>query len=594
MLSAYELGTGDTIYVDEGTYNLSSNIILTSANNGLTLVGVPGGATILDRTNTATGSYDIDLQTVANVTIENLTFTGGIYGINATFNNGSTTNLTVEGSLFYGDGEAGINLANNFTTTTVVTGDLITNNTFHDMIGPNGTGGIESTGDDITVADNIAYNMGYGFEIANGANSTINGNTSYNNSYGIYAINSIVTGNIVYQNSIGIDASGTTITGNTAYNNTSIGIAFGGGTASGNIAYGNVHGIELSGDGTASDNLVYNNTTDGINGANGANILGNVVYGNGIGINLSSYSSGADGGPTIENNLIYNNISGGIHLSGGDRTPILNNTIYQTNGYALELDSTSTNDVEVRDNIFWVTNGLDISIASAAEQNVTIDFNDLYATGSGQIGQWNGVNYSTLATWQSASGMDADSISTDPLFVNAASGDFHVQSQYGSNHGGTLAPILNTTTGLPEANPGTLVDDANTGPTIDRGAPTDPYSNEPAPNGGYVNLGAYGNTSQASLSPAHYLLVINPGAGATIATGQPTTISWRDEVSNLAAGASDTDTIELLQGSNLVLSFSAPDTGKYVWTPPVTLSGGVYQIEIIRTDATAFCHERFI
>ena len=38
-------------------------------------------------------------------------------------------------------------------------------------------------------------------------------------------------------------------------------------------------------------------------------------------------------------------------------------------------------------------------------------------------------------------------------------------------------------------------------PTTDRGSPTDEWANEPAPNGGRVNLGAFGNTSEAELSP---------------------------------------------------------------------------------------------
>lgn len=38
-------------------------------------------------------------------------------------------------------------------------------------------------------------------------------------------------------------------------------------------------------------------------------------------------------------------------------------------------------------------------------------------------------------------------------------------------------------------------------PTTDMGDPSDPYDQEPVPNGGRVNIGAYGNTSWAELSP---------------------------------------------------------------------------------------------
>jgi hypothetical protein len=43
-------------------------------------------------------------------------------------------------------------------------------------------------------------------------------------------------------------------------------------------------------------------------------------------------------------------------------------------------------------------------------------------------------------------------------------------------------------------------DDPATSSCIDAGNPTSPYANEPMPNGGRVNLGAYGNTPEASKS----------------------------------------------------------------------------------------------
>jgi parallel beta-helix repeat protein len=706
LLAAYQLGEGDTIFVDQGTYNLSSNIVLTSANSGLTIEGVntstsgSGPQTILNRDNTSTISYDFDVQSAANVTIENMTIAGGYYGINAGYNNGSSTYLTVTGCTFFGEQSTGLYLANNFSTTTIQTNDLIKNNVFHASAGeptvpsigtlnvanqgnaqvtingwgvgsyamtfsaaqkatgnnggedfqvlvdntligtidptsssyqgfttneftvgagthvieflgldtaggsntamiqglqftylPSATYGVQSTGDQITLAGDSAYGMAYGLYVANGAGSTISGNTTYNNTTGIYAVNCVVSSNISYNNTTGIVFSGTTLSGNTTYSNTGDGINLYSGTATGNVSYGNVYGLVFSGDATASDNLFYNNTTAGISGGNGSNILGNVLYGNKLGISVVGYPSGADGGPVIENNLVYNNITGGIYLVGGDRTPILNNTIYQTAGIGLQLVSygggLTANAVSIRDNIIWDTAGADISVDPSVETNVTLDYNDLYFTGSGTVGIWGTTPTATLSTWQSVSEQDADSISIDPLFVNTGV-DFHEQSLNGSFHGGTLAPTLNAATGLPQANPGTLTDDSNQSPAIDRGAPSDSYSNEPTPNGGYVNLGAYGNSTQASVSPAHYLFITNPAAGLTAATGQTLNVKWRDELTNTATGAGDTDTIELLTSGNgtVVLTAGAPDTGTYAWLLPNSLSSGAYQIKVIRNDGT--------
>ncbi len=72
--------------------------------------------------------------------------------------------------------------------------------------------------------------------------------------------------------------------------------------------------------------------------------------------------------------------------------------------------------------------------------------------------------------------------SADPLFVDSAAGDFHLQSTAGSWHGGAWTP------------------DARLSPCIDAGDPASDWSLEPKPSGGRVNLGAYGNTQEASKS----------------------------------------------------------------------------------------------
>ena len=70
----------------------------------------------------------------------------------------------------------------------------------------------------------------------------------------------------------------------------------------------------------------------------------------------------------------------------------------------------------------------------------------------------------------------------DPRFVSPATGDYHLQST-----GGRYSP-------------GGWVVDARSSPAIDAGDPASSYAAEPAPNGGRVNLGAYGNTAEASRS----------------------------------------------------------------------------------------------
>ena len=100
MLNAYHPGSGATIFVDGGTYNLISTLTLTSANSGLTIQGTPGQTTILNRGNTSAGDYVFNLVNASNITLDHLAITGGNAGINAS--NGTTnTNVTISNNLIY-------------------------------------------------------------------------------------------------------------------------------------------------------------------------------------------------------------------------------------------------------------------------------------------------------------------------------------------------------------------------------------------------------------------------------------------------------------------------------------------------------------
>src|SRR5213079_150730 len=46
LLAAYELGFGDTVYVDSGVYNLPTNIRITNADSGVAIVGPIGSPSL--------------------------------------------------------------------------------------------------------------------------------------------------------------------------------------------------------------------------------------------------------------------------------------------------------------------------------------------------------------------------------------------------------------------------------------------------------------------------------------------------------------------------------------------------------------------
>jgi hypothetical protein len=89
-----------------------------------------------------------------------------------------------------------------------------------------------------------------------------------------------------------------------------------------------------------------------------------------------------------------------------------------------------------------------------------------------------GGNYAGMAD---PTGTDGN-ISEDPLFADAPGGDFHLRSRGGRWDPGASGWVI----------------DVDHSPCIDVGDPASPWQDEPAPNFGRVNMGAYGNTAEAS------------------------------------------------------------------------------------------------
>ena len=287
-------------------------------------------------------------------------------------------------------------------------GATFTGNTLYGDVSTYGQdAAIYSSSNQITVTNNTIYNIPvYGIYIQSGTNSTVTGNFVYGNSTGLNIDTSTISGNIVHDNiNNGIVSSNSTVSGNTVYNNTAGGTGSPQALASSstsvtvteNITHGNKYGVYMNGVATVSNNLIYNNTTDGIVSAGGA-ISGNVIRNNGWGIQENIYFTAA----TITNNVIYANTSGGLQLTGGYNTSVTNNTIYQTAGDAFSLIYQGNQAaVTLRNNILWTTGGYDIRVDASSQANLNSDYNDLYATGAGQIGFWQGAGQASLALWRS-------------------------------------------------------------------------------------------------------------------------------------------------------------------------------------------------
>lgn len=61
LIAAYDLNAGDVIHVDTGNYELLRNIVLTAEDSGVRIEGPLVGTALLNRGNTSSGSYGIEL-----------------------------------------------------------------------------------------------------------------------------------------------------------------------------------------------------------------------------------------------------------------------------------------------------------------------------------------------------------------------------------------------------------------------------------------------------------------------------------------------------------------------------------------------------
>ncbi|MFM8582304.1 MAG: right-handed parallel beta-helix repeat-containing protein, partial [Planctomycetaceae bacterium] len=296
----------------------------------------------LNRGNTATGSYVIELAGADDVSVSRLTLTGAQFGVYA----GSTADsdrFTLENSTLTGNTLGGVYLASTNDQPTLSQNRIVGGS----------QDGIFTAGTDALIVGNDVSQAGSGCAgiYASGLRSRIRGNEVYNAWYGIYLTgNTIfslndrieVTGNLIHHNSsTGIHASyGPLVSGNTVWGqlgSSSIGIAARyGATAQENEVFDNTVGIDLFDYGTVQANRVYRNTNTGIRLSRGGSVIANTVYSNSVGIDVTDYYQ--TGARNVTNNLVYANTNQGIRVAVSN-TQVINNTVYQPVGNAVLVEN---------------------------------------------------------------------------------------------------------------------------------------------------------------------------------------------------------------------------------------------------------------
>ncbi|MBR2939518.1 MAG: hypothetical protein IKC15_06650 [Kiritimatiellae bacterium] len=205
----------------------------------------------------------------------------------------------------------------------------------------------------------------------------------------------------------------------------------------------------------------------------------NVAYGSTYG---TVYATGSNKKDVIQNCLFLHNRADGVnaamlrfnHSLSLKSSDVVNCTFYANENYTNNACAGVMGVkgiVNVSNSIFYDNR---VDFADSADSSFNIDFT--------LLGNNTGATYSFV---NAASKFGNSMVYGDPLFV--APGDCHLLSEAG---------YFDSEGNLYYAEPG------ERSPAIDAGDPYCDYSRESSPNGSCINLGRYGNTEQASRTPA--------------------------------------------------------------------------------------------
>ncbi len=134
------------------------------------------------------------------------------------------------------------------------------------------------------------------------------------------------------------------------------------------------------------------------------------------------------------NNMSMNARSNGIRCMYGGSNEFYYNSVYLAGPCACE-NSFSENNI-FKDNILYnggsaYSNKVYYVNGESTAASMVSDYNDLYAPNGASVVRWLNVYHSTLAAYQSVSGLDSNSLSDEPCFISNM-GDLHIDTQQNS------------------------------------------------------------------------------------------------------------------------------------------------------------------
>ena len=541
---------GDTVRVQSGTYNEEPE--LTHSGTEAQPINIIGdGNPILDGEGTKeNGFYLTQYCTLSGFTVQNYTGYGvkvisygdkhGISITNCTFKNitqwgirfrsiGEPTtlyyeNIHVENNTFY-------NIGSEWSHSAIALGadnSTISHNTIQKT--NNLAIGIEFSGNNMTVEYNHLENIsGNGIDTSYGHNNIVRNNYIHCNRRGIrwdvwgsdnQILNNIITKSPESAIAIYEFNDRFLIAGNTVYQ-------------------GNIR-ISGGNDTIVENNYFYNGSWCEAVGQThepwGYSPVTNFTFRNNFMRNSPYLVLGVKSNATIENNIFINSPSHAI-ITGfyhGEEPPeewfgnytIKNNVFYSMPNDAIHIEN-YRRDIDIKNNIFLNVSGK--CVYSPRSENVSVSYNAIWNCNSPYFYGVTGTN----------------TLEEDPLFADVLSDDFHLKSQYGRWNGTDW------------------VYDNETSPCVDAGDPNSSYSNETYPHGQRINIGAYGNTSEASKSPYHKIYLSVPMtiySNGEYSYPEPP-ITYKDnQTVNITFNVSDTTNLTINSYTSSQIGFTATNT----------------------------------
>jgi parallel beta-helix repeat protein len=552
------IGAGDEIRVDTGVFDLGRTVYLNQQNSGaagspLIFRGSTSGAAVFNRADQSEDTFLFD--GVSYVSFERLQFTLGVAGLRVAGTGlNPSVGITMKDCQTYSNSSAGIIVST--CSSLLVQGC---------SSWWNGGDGFSLPASNATVTNNVAlWNGGNGLAIS--GSGSVDGNLAVSNSAWGISVSGFfqVRTNTSFRNYYGLyvgssTTSALTVSDNVCRDNRDVGMQVDG------YSYGYLL--------DAVNNRSYGNGNDGLRVNGGALARRNVVFNNG-----GQGIRGGGGGETLRNNLIYSNAQWNVYVDGtGCATVLENNTLYGGNGLSLGFCCFGGKWFTNQNNIIRVMGSgkAALEVRNWPVEGFVSDYNNYYVTDGAVVANWQGSR-PTLSAWQQITALDLNSQAIDPRFVDAST-NFHLRSASGSYRG---APFT-------APGGGSFVSDADVSFCIDAGNPASGYTLESAPNGGRIDQGAFGNTADASRSPAtRFSLLVEPQPGATWFGTR--TITW------LTRGpwvGGDMVKLEFstnggVNWSNIAASVDYA-LGRYDWNTTGLPSGTNYLVRISKTDGAA-------